>query len=180
MVQLRSCIRQQRNPEKLKRHLHVFRRLVVIAVYQFDYSALKLFTYLFICLVNICGTEAFSFISQFEQASRDTPQYHNAEISKAGKVFHIPQCRVLETKYDHSKLNDFIHCVEAYGKREHYENILRDTVADIERADEFDPPHRKRVRGSQVNYKTTYFEVVENILMFLPERFSGIQEYAFF
>ncbi|XP_076069769.1 zinc finger MYM-type protein 1-like [Oratosquilla oratoria] len=79
-----------------------------------------------------------------------------------------------------SKLNDFIHCVEGYRKDEHYENILRDTAAVVEQADEFDPPPRKKVRGAQIDYKITYFTIINNILMSLRERFSGMQEYAFF
>ncbi|XP_076061432.1 zinc finger MYM-type protein 1-like [Oratosquilla oratoria] len=65
-------------------------------------------------------------------------------LSQAGKLFDILQCKLLDIKYGQSKLNDFIHCVEGYRKDEHYENILRDTAAVVEQADEFDPPPRKR------------------------------------
>ncbi|XP_076031112.1 zinc finger MYM-type protein 1-like [Oratosquilla oratoria] len=99
---------------------------------------------------------------------------------KAGKLFDILQCKLLDIKYGQSKLNDFIHCVEGYRKDEHYENILHDTAAVVEQADEFDPPPRKKVRGAQIDYKITYFTIIDNILMSLRERFSGMQEYAFF
>ncbi|XP_076030931.1 zinc finger MYM-type protein 1-like [Oratosquilla oratoria] len=101
-------------------------------------------------------------------------------LSQAGKLFDILQCKLLDIKYGQSKLNYFIHCVEGYREDEHYENILRDTAAVVEQADEFDPPPRKKVRGAQIDYKITYFTIIDNILMSLRERFSGMQEYAFF
>ncbi|XP_076057610.1 zinc finger MYM-type protein 1-like [Oratosquilla oratoria] len=101
-------------------------------------------------------------------------------LSQAGKLFDILQCKLLDIKYGQSKLNYFIHCVEGYRKDEHYENILRDTAAVVEQADEFDPPPRKKARGAQIDYKITYFTIIDNILMSLRERFSGMQEYAFF
>ncbi|XP_076062468.1 uncharacterized protein LOC143037799 [Oratosquilla oratoria] len=101
-------------------------------------------------------------------------------LADAGKLFDILQCKLLDIKYGQSKLNDFIHCVEVYRKDKPYENILRDTAAVVEQADEFDPPPRKKVRGAQIDYKITYFTIIDNILMSLRERFSGMQEYAFF
>ncbi|CAI9717811.1 Hypothetical predicted protein [Octopus vulgaris] len=59
---------------------------------------------------------------------------------EAGKVFDILQCKLLDIKHGHSKLNDFIHCAKGYCKDEHYESILRDTAVVIEQADDSDPP----------------------------------------
>ena len=101
-------------------------------------------------------------------------------LSQAGKLFDVLQCKQLDIKRSHDKIKDFIICVESYRKDEYYDIIVQDTVSFIEQEDESIPPPRKRARGAQINYKATYFEIIDNILMSLRERFASIQEYAFF
>lgn len=96
-------------------------------------------------------------------------------FSQAGKVVDVLQCELLDS-------TNSIQCVECYCKDEHNENSLRDTAAAaaaIEQADESDLPPRKTPRGAYINYKTASFEIINDILMFLREGFSGMQEFAF-
>ncbi|CAI9724641.1 Hypothetical predicted protein [Octopus vulgaris] len=69
--------------------------------------------------------------------------FSHATDKLAGKIFDILQCKLLDIKHGQSKLSDSIHCAEGYRMDEHYENILRNTAAVIEQADESDPSLRK-------------------------------------
>ena len=100
-------------------------------------------------------------------------------LSQAGKLFDILQCKQLDLKRGQTKINDFISNVEGYRNDEHHQNILRETAVVTEQENVTAPP-AKRVRGVQIDYKRTYFEIINHILMSLRERFADMQEYAFF
>ena len=100
-------------------------------------------------------------------------------LSQAGKLFDILQCKQLDLKRGQTKINDFISNVEEYRNDEHYQNILRETAVVTEQENVTAPP-AKRARGVQIDYKRTYFEIIDHILMSLRERFADIQEHTFF
>ena len=83
-------------------------------------------------------------------------------------------------KFAHDKINDFIHFVEDHRNDECYKTFFQQTMVNIEQSEELDSPPRKRCRGRQINYKHTYFEIIDNILVSMRERFACIQEFAFF
>ena len=101
-------------------------------------------------------------------------------LSQAEKLFDVLQCKQLDLKYAQDKIKDFIQYVESHCNDEHYENIVHETKADIERLDDSDPPPTKRARGKQMDHKTTYFEIVHNILLSLIERFAHIEDFLYF
>ena len=98
-------------------------------------------------------------------------------LSQAEKVYDILQCRQLDIKYGHEKITEFIHFVEDYRNDKHYNSIIQETtIAVNEDEDDIEPP---RLRGVQIDYKRTYFEILDNILMSLRERFASIQDFSF-
>ena len=101
-------------------------------------------------------------------------------LSHAEKLFDILQCRQLDMKYAQEKINDFIQLLLNYSSEEHFENIVQKTMADIETPSESDPPPAKRTRGNQMNYKFIYFEIMQNIVSSLTERFANIEDFFYF
>ena len=100
-------------------------------------------------------------------------------LSQAGKLFDILQCKQLGLKRGQTKINGFISNVEGYRNDEHYQNILCETAVATEQENIIAPP-AKRARGVQIDYKRTYFEIIDHILMSLRERFADMQEYTYF
>ena len=101
-------------------------------------------------------------------------------LSQAGKLFDILQCKQLDIKRGQTKINDFISTVESYRNDEHYQNILCETAVVTEQENDTAPHSANRTRGAQIDYKRIYFEIIDNFLMSLRERFADTQEYAFF
>ena len=103
--------------------------------------------------------------------------FHNI-LSQAEKLFDILQCKQLDIKRGQTKINDFMHCIEGYRNNEYYENIMRETAAAIKQENDSFPP-AKKAKGAEINFKSTYFEIIDTILMSLRERFVDMKEYAF-
>ena len=100
-------------------------------------------------------------------------------LSQIGKLFDILQCKQLDIKRGQTKINDFISNVEGYRNDEHYQNILRETAVVAEQ-ENVTAPLAKKARDVQIDYKRTYFEIIDHILMSLRERFADMQGHAFF
>ena len=100
-------------------------------------------------------------------------------LSQAGKLFEILRCKQLDIKQGQTKINDFISSVKGYRNDKHYPSILCKTAVVTELKNDAVLPPARRVRGAQINYKQTYFEILDYILMSLRERFADMQEYAF-
>ena len=82
-------------------------------------------------------------------------------VSQTGKLFDILQGKQLDIKQKQTKTNDFISNVEGYRNDEHYQNILRKTAVVTEHENAIAPP-AKRGRGVQIDYKRTYFEIIDH------------------
>ncbi len=100
--------------------------------------------------------------------------------SASEKLFDILQCRKLDVKYAQDKIHDFIQSISNKCDSEHYENMIQQTMTDMEISDESHAPPTKRTRGNRINYKSVYFEIIQNIISSLKERFANIGDFSYF
>ena len=61
-------------------------------------------------------------------------------LSQAEKLFDILQCRKLDVKYAQDKIHDFIQSISNNCDNEHYENMIQQTMTDMEISDESHAP----------------------------------------
>ena len=101
-------------------------------------------------------------------------------LSQAEKIFDILQCRKLDVKYAQDKIHDFIQSISNNCDNEHYEIMIQQTMTDMEISNESHAPPTKRTRGNRINYKSEYFEIIQNIISSLKERFANIGDFSYF
>ena len=64
-------------------------------------------------------------------------------LSQAEKLFDILQCRKLDVKYAQDKIHDFIQSISNNYDNEQYENMIQQTMTDMEISDESRSTHKK-------------------------------------
>ena len=101
-------------------------------------------------------------------------------LSQAEKLFDILQCRKLDAKYAQDKIHDFIQSISNNCDNEHYENMIQQILTDMEISDESHAPPTKRAGGNRINYKSVYFEIIQNIISSLKKRFANIGDFSYF
>ena len=96
-------------------------------------------------------------------------------LSQAGTLFDILQCRQLDIKFGNQKVSEFINCIEQYKTEDQFDSIVDETSQSVSDVD-----GESRVRGAPMNFKNTYFEIMESMLSSLQERFANRNDFLFF
>ncbi|OAF64712.1 hypothetical protein A3Q56_07583 [Intoshia linei] len=95
-------------------------------------------------------------------------------LSNAAILFDVLQMKKLNMKFGSSKIKKF---VEALRTNEHFEGIIERTN-NILNSNDID--YHVTLLRRQINYKAKFFEIVDNVLVTLRERFAFMEEYNFF
>ncbi|OAF64008.1 hypothetical protein A3Q56_08300, partial [Intoshia linei] len=98
-------------------------------------------------------------------------------LSNSGILFDVLQMKKLNMKFGPSKIKEFVTFVEALRTDEHFEDIIERTH-NILNSNDID--YHVTLPRRQINYKAKFFEIVDNVLVTLIERFAFMEEYNFF
>ena len=126
-------------------------------IHQAEHLLSKLYDFKFIFLVN-----CFNII-----------------LSRARKLYDVLQCRQLDMKYGMEKVNEFTEIMQGFRNEEHFNEIVAEsnsTISNNYGAELFS----RGFRSGRVDYKALYFQIFDNTLMALEERFSNCNQYIFF